>query len=427
MPALYSLMPSRRYRWARWGWLATTVALGAALVISAWIARERAAGAADTLNRGQAGVWLESVRHVLREAEMPVGSGALDSLFGALRDAGVEGISLFDSSGALAVQAGIPVVAPRSVPDSTGPGPVTMVDQGNRITLVGPALGGRPGDEEGGRSRRRPFLVVMEFTPVAAHQLVEDATRRFWLSSLVAAALLGAALVFWRLITLHEVAERRYRQQEQLSKLGEMSAVLAHEIRNPLASLKGHAQLLTERLGDGSAEGNKARLVVREAERLEAITNDLLGFARSGPIAIEPADPMTLLRSCADEVAPGGFILPEGGAPDTWPLDSHRMRRALVNILRNARQASPEHTRPEASVRIEHGRLVFAVRDYGPGIPAGDERRIFEPFYTTRTSGTGLGLAVAARVAEMHDGEVRVRNHPEGGAVFSIAIPRGLG
>jgi len=266
---------------------------------------------------------------------------------------------------------------------------------------------------------------VIEFEPIVAERLAVEATRTFALSALVASALLAAALLFWRLSLLQEATERRLEQQRRLGALGEMSAVLAHEIRNPLASLKGHAQLLAERLGAAGPDRLKADLVVREAERLEALTGDLLDFARTGPIERRSVDPAALVRSCADEVAAGTFVVRTEGAPRAFPLDELRVRQALTNVLRNARQASPEGARPEVTVGVEGSGLVITVRDFGPGIAAGDEKRIFSPFYTTRTSGTGLGLAVALRVAEMHDGTVTAANHPEGGAVFRLAFRAG--
>jgi two-component system sensor histidine kinase HydH len=286
-----------------------------------------------------------------------------------------------------------------------------------------PPPGSEPERPPAPRARSRPPILVIEFEPVVAQRLAAEATRTFVLSALVASALLAASLVFWRLSVSQETIERRLEQQRRLGLLGEMSAVLAHEIRNPLASLKGYAQLLTERLGAGSPERRKADLVVQEAQRLEALTGDLLDFARSGPIAIAPADAAALLREGADEVAPGGFAVRTDGAPPAWPLDADRMRRALTNVLRNARQVSPEGTRPEAAVAREADALVFTIRDFGPGVPVGEERRIFSPFYTTRTQGTGLGLAVALRVAELHDGTITVSNHPDGGAVFRIVVP----
>ncbi len=210
-----------------------------------------------------------------------------------------------------------------------------------------------------------------------------------------------------------------------MSALGQMAAGLAHEIRNPLASLKGHAELLAERLPAGSADRQKAERVVHEAQRLQALTTDLLDFARSGPIDIRPSDPVALLRSCLSEVGSGDFTLRIDAPPDSCRLDPNRMRQALTNILRNARQASPEGTRPEVSVGRQNGSVAFVVRDFGTGIPPGDEQRIFSPFYTTRTSGTGLGLAVAQRVVEMHGGTIVAANHREGGAVFRVLIPAG--
>ena len=420
-PRVYSRMPSHRYRWARWGWLGTTLALGAALVITAWIGRDRAVGVAATLNRGQGELWMESVRHVVRDYDSGVTPRALDSVLSLRREAGLRGISLFDTSGMLLAHVGDSI--PVAVPPSSGPRPMVLQRIGSRVRLTGVAFAGRPGDSAGGRPRL--LVVVMEFVPIAAQQLVAEATGTFVLSSVMAAALLAATALFWRLLTLREASERLLEHQQRLGMLGEMSAVLAHEIRNPLASLKGHAQLLSERLGERSADGAKAGLVVREAERLETLTDDLLEFARSGPIDIQPTDAAALLVACADAVAHDGFVVWTDRAPPAWPLDTSRMRQVLTNVLSNARQATPDAARPEARVEVERHDLVFTVRDFGPGIPAGDERRIFEPFYTTRTSGTGLGLAVAERVVRMHKGTISARNHPDGGAVFTITIPNG--
>ncbi|OYV72191.1 MAG: hypothetical protein B7Z74_05945 [Deltaproteobacteria bacterium 21-66-5] len=183
--------------------------------------------------------------------------------------------------------------------------------------------------------------------------------------------------------------------------------------------------MLAERLTSREADHRKAERVVQEAERLEALTSDLLDFVRSGPIDIRPTDPVALVRACADEVAPGGFSLAVDDAPRSWPLDDARMRQAITNVLRNALQATVAGTRPEVTVRQRDGALEIAVRDFGAGITPGDEEKIFAPFYTTRTTGTGLGLAVAQRVTQMHGGTVTAVNHAGGGAVFRLSIPAG--
>jgi len=202
-----------------------------------------------------------------------------------------------------------------------------------------------------------------------------------------------------------------------------MSAILAHEIRNPVASLKGHAQLLAERLKPGGRERRSADRVVAEAKRLETLAADLLDFCRTGPLKRRPADPAALLAAAADAVDASRVRVAREGAPAAWPLDTARLQQVLTNLLRNACQASPDGRPVEAGVTVESGRLVFEVRDFGAGIPAGDEERIFEPFYTTRTQGTGLGLGVARRIVELHGGTITAENHPEGGARFRVSIP----
>jgi len=412
-------------RWVRWGWLATTVALGAALVVTAWVGRRRAVAAAATLNRGQSLVLFESIRQQARTMGQTPQQAELDSLLRQHREAGLRYLAFFDESGAELAQAG-EHATPVKVPVRPQPGPPVLQQIGGRVRLWGfaglappppPGARARPA----GRPRRLTF--VMEFEPLVAERLAAEATKTLLLSVLMAGALIAAAVIFLRLSVRQEQTEHRLEQQRRLGALGEMSAVLAHELRNPLASLKGHAQLLVERLADGTQERDKAELVVNEARRLEDLTGDLLDFVRSGPIDLKPTDPAALLAACIEEVARDGFVV-RGRAPTSaWPLDAERMRQALTNVLRNARQASPEGTRPEAELGREDGTLVFTVRDFGSGIPPGDEKKIFSPFYTTRTSGTGLGLAVALRVAEMHGGTITVNNHPEGGAVFRIVVP----
>jgi len=409
-------------RWARWGWLGTTAALGAMLVATAWIGRQRARAASSTLDRGQSEVLLESLRQSIRQRADWPDAARLDSLLGQHAEGGLRYLALIDSDGLVMARAGTPVAGAPRPPIDFSPRPPVLEDLGSRLRMFAFVLPARPPNGDG-RPRVRPAVLEVEFEPLVARQLTAEATRTFLLSTLVAAALVVAALIFWRLSILQELTERRLEQQRRLGILGEMSAVLAHEIRNPLASLKGHAQLLAERLGAGTTEHDKAALVVREARRLEILTTDLLDFARSGPIERADTDPAALLEQCAREVEDGAFAVHTTAAPRTWSLDEVRMRQALTNVLRNARQATPAGRLPEARVAEEAGALVFTVRDLGEGIAPGDEARIFAPFYTTRTNGTGLGLAVAQRVVEMHGGTITAANHPDGGAVFRLAIP----
>jgi signal transduction histidine kinase len=218
---------------------------------------------------------------------------------------------------------------------------------------------------------------------------------------------MAVAALFSRQLGRQQAAERRFEEQRRLAVLGEMSSVIAHELRNPLASLKGNAQLLAERLPPDGREGKKAERIVLEAQRLEALSGDLLDFSRSGPIDRKDTDPAALLRSAAESVDASRIVLSLEQAPARFPLDGPRVRQALTNLLTNAVQASPDGIPAAARVGMEGDRLVFTVSDRGPGIPPGDQERIFEPFYTTRPTGTGLGLAVAQRIVQMHGGTPR--------------------
>jgi two-component system sensor histidine kinase HydH len=418
-------------RWARWGWLATTFAMGIALMATSWASSRRITHAASTLNRGQSEVLLEAVRQYFRDVDPLVREMNLDSLLEAKQAAGIRYIGVYDGSRAALTerraaiqQTGVPIKDPRPpMFPSEGPPPrLDPIDMGDRIRAFG-GLRLSVLDSTGARTRRGGLMVV-EFEPQVAKQLQAQATRTLILSALVTVILLVASWFFWRISMQSEQNERRLEQQRRLGMLGEMSAVLAHEIRNPLASLKGNAQLLAEKMPGDGPERRRAHRVVQEAERLEALTSDLLDFARTGPIDVRAADPVAVLRASVDDVAGDGFVIDTSGAPQSWPMDEVRMRQALTNVLRNAYQASPEGTKPAASVTRQNDSLVFTVRDHGTGIPAGEEKQIFSPFYTTRTTGTGLGLAVAQRVTEMHEGRITARTHPDGGAEFRLEIPR---
>jgi two-component system sensor histidine kinase HydH len=278
---------------------------------------------------------------------------------------------------------------------------------------------------QSGRGRRfRPPTLILEFEPRLSEQLTAEAVRTFGLSLVTAAVLMVAGGVVWRLSQRREEFQRRLEHHKRLSVLGEMAAVLAHEIRNPLASLKGHAQLLSERLPAEGAERHKADRIVAEAGRLEALTTNLLDFARTAPASRASIDPAQLVRQSIEDLAPARIELDAGQAPSRWLLDPAGMRQVLTNVLQNAVQASPPDAPVTVAVAIERRALVFTIRDNGPGLAPGQEEVIFEPFVTTRATGAGLGLSVALRIVRLHGGTITASNHPGGGAVFRISIPK---
>lgn len=424
--------------YARIGLLATTFALAIALVIGSLMNYGGAVAAVSTLNRGQADLLETAIREVVRPGAA-VTDADLAAFLESQREAGLRYVALIGDGGGVTASAGEPAAAPGLPPRDTAGGGQPLVALGDRVRAYfpRPPVRGEPGaerfgptDRSGSRQRgdSRPTRVqlyhLLEFEPLVASALVARATRSVALAAVSATILSLAAVLFWRTAGRYEEARLRLEEQRRLTVLGEMSAVLAHEIRNPLASLKGNAQLLAERLPDASREKGRAERVVSEATRLEALTSDLLDFARSGPVERAAVDPVALVHTAAADVAAGGFDIVAESAPERWAMDATRIRQALVNVLQNARQASPSGPRPRVAITTSREGLEIAVRDFGPGLPAGSEARIFDPFFTTRTNGTGLGLAVARRIAEMHGGRVEAGNHPEGGAVFRIVLPR---
>jgi two-component system sensor histidine kinase HydH len=454
----------RRANQVRWAWLVTTLLLAGALMLGSWVSYRDAVAAVATLNRGQA----DQLEFTLRALSGPGGSeldsARLQAFFEEHRAAGLRYVAVLDTAGTVVLSAGEPLqqldpvsrlttgdlsahplvqVGSRLRASFPRPplrraarpvGPAEMVEpprQGEPGGLAGPGGPGGPAGPAQPRSARRSpprsWSQVLEFVP-AAPGLVSRARRTLALATAAASILTIATLLFWRTSRRYDAARLRLEEQRRLTVLGEMSAVLAHEIRNPLASLKGHAQLLTERLAEGSADRRKADRIVDEAKRLEVLTSDLLDFARSGPMDMRWEDPAEILRAAVDDVGAGAIAIESAAAPTTWFLDKRRFSHAvLANLLRNALLAVPASQPPEARVFSENGHLVFTIRDYGPGLPQGHGERIFDPFFTTRSSGTGLGLSVARRIVEQHGGQITATSADGGGAIFRIELPRSHG
>jgi two-component system sensor histidine kinase HydH len=225
-----------------------------------------------------------------------------------------------------------------------------------------------------------------------------------------------------RLLRRNEEAMRRLEQERHLASLGTMSAVVAHELRNPLAALKGHAQLLVESLESQPREKAQAQRVVDAAWRLERLSGSLLDLARTGTLAREEASPASLVKASVAPLDPSRVRVDESWAPARWSLDPIRFQQVVMNLVENGLQTTGDGA-VEVRIAEEGGHLVIEVRDHGPGVPAADRERIFEPFVTSRAHGVGLGLAVARQVVALHGGTLVALDAPGGGALFRIEIP----
>ena len=412
--------------WTRWALLAIPVAMSVALIatgITGWLSARQAA---REVVKARAHELMVALHRELRATDGPPEAGLEDAV-AELADQGLRFVALVDPTGELIGSGGQPSEPLEDLVRATraaDPGDPLVLPDG-RVRVVGTRRPPRHGRKHRAPrwARERPPRVVLEFEPELARAVAAHATGTLATGVAAALVLLLAAVFFWRLAARADRAAAEQERDRHLATLGEMSAVLGHEIRNPLASLKGHAQLLLEKLPADHAGHAKAARVVDEALRLERLTNEVLEFARSGALHRAPCDPAELLRDAAAEVDGARVVVRAASDLPAWSLDRGRLAQVLANLLRNAIQASPGATPVEATVAIEDGALVFTVRDHGAGLPPGEEDRVLEPFYTRRVRGTGLGLAVARRIVEGHGGRLEPTNHPSGGALFRVTIP----
>jgi signal transduction histidine kinase len=218
--------------------------------------------------------------------------------------------------------------------------------------------------------------------------------------------------------------------------LGRIAAGLAHEIRNPLGSISGSIELLREASGLTEEDRRLCDIIQREAGRLNHLVTDMMDLARPRRPEPEPVDVAALARevvelaSRSERSGAGDVDVVYDGPPSpVWALcDGAQMRQVLWNLVRNGVQASGAGSRVRVSVHdAGGGRVSLAVADSGPGIPAGSQEKIFEAFFTTRSKGAGIGLAVVRRIIEDHaqvGATIDVRNDRGGGATFEVGLAR---
>ncbi len=234
------------------------------------------------------------------------------------------------------------------------------------------------------------------------------------------------------IVTFEDVTELRrleasVQRQAHLASLGELSAGLAHEIRNPLASLSGAVQMLST----AAASGDDARLldlIRRESGHLGKLVSDFLVFARPPRPSLQAGDLGAFVRDCCEAFEPEarakGRTLRCDAAPAPCRFDPDQMRQVVGNLLRNALEATASGGHIEVSLGPSDRGWRLAVGDDGPGVSPEIAPRLFEPFFTTKEKGTGLGLALVARIAGAHGGTVDLDQQPGRGACFVVTLPR---
>lgn len=273
----------------------------------------------------------------------------------------------------------------------------------------------------------RPFRALS-----AVARRVGEGQHQERLHNMATAEAQEVASAFNRMLDRLEAEHRRAVQAASLAAIGELSSSIVHEMRNPLASIKLNLNALHERVRDDPDYGELCEIAAHQAARLERMFSDLLAYGK--PLQIAPSvvsipelvDEAT--ESCKAQAAKQDVTLATGpsGALEVR-ADRELLLRALINLLQNAIHVSPPGgTVATRASRAGQNSVEIAIADCGPGVPAPLRERLFEPFYTTREGGTGLGLANVKKIVDCHGGAVGIRNRPEGGAIFTVRLPEAV-
>jgi signal transduction histidine kinase len=268
-----------------------------------------------------------------------------------------------------------------------------------------------------------------------AHSIIKEREGRFETSYAPVTgpdgAYLGTVMVI-RDIAERRTLERRLLDAERLSGLGQMSAQIAHELRNPLNAIDGAAQYLRRRLAGDPEVAEYAGLIGEEVQRVNRFVSELLGIARPAEPCFAPTAVNRLLREAAQKAAlarglPADAVRLELAADlPVLDVDGPMMTDALVNLLGNAFDAGGGEP-PEVASRYEaaggEGTIVVEVRDRGCGIPAEQLEEVLRPFVTTKAHGTGLGLVVVQRAVEQHRARFALSAREGGGTAATIRFP----
>jgi signal transduction histidine kinase len=226
--------------------------------------------------------------------------------------------------------------------------------------------------------------------------------------------------------------EEQLGVNQKLAALGQLSASLAHEIKNPLSSLRGTAEIILDEFPVGHDKREFGEILLKEVDRLNTTVNEILQFSKGKPSLgnEQPAETLSgvinrvvrlldaHLRKKAVQIR-----IDSCAEADVFLVDGSKMSQVFLNIILNGIDALTEHGEISIKIRAEDQEMVVAVSDNGPGIPENMRQDIFEPFVSGKEHGTGLGLSISAKIVESLGGRINVSESNEGGACFSVSLP----
>jgi signal transduction histidine kinase len=219
------------------------------------------------------------------------------------------------------------------------------------------------------------------------------------------------------------------RRADRLSALGELSAGLAHEVRNPLGSIEGAVQILGRRDLPEDTREEFVQMASKEVVRLKGLLTHFLEFARPQQPRILASDCEMLLQSVAQlasetaKMAQVEIVVEAACSLPPASVDPEQIRQVLLNLVINAVQAMPTAGQVKLRATQDGEHVRIEVEDEGVGIPTEDLERVFDPFFTTRSTGTGLGLSIADQIVNQHGGHIAARKNPQRGMTFTVTLP----
>lgn len=388
----------------RWNlWLPLVAGVMAGLLVGATAVATRALAERDRLAAD--GRLLQLARETeasLRDDGSDDPAAVLERLLGDARPL-VVSLALLDHSGRLVARAGVETgdLEPREVQLFLGP----------RGRSPGQPLRGPSG--RGGRLTLRATLDPEALDPPLAVRALLPAAL------LMGLGLLGLAILGGRLLVRQRIAAEDEARRRRLEALGQAGAGLAHQLRNPLATVKGSCQLVREEVPEGWVR-TRLDAAVAESARMERLLGRLLDFARPPEPQVEPVAVLELLTEAAQR---DPRLRVKAGAPGPTALvDPEHFHQVLSNLLDNALAAAPAGEPVELDASARGGEVTVVVADRGPG-PGDDPESLFQPYLSRRANGTGLGLPIARAFAEANRGRLRLKARPGGGCEAVLTLP----
>jgi signal transduction histidine kinase len=237
------------------------------------------------------------------------------------------------------------------------------------------------------------------------------------------------SVVLGKVVELHKKEQLRAREAERLAAIGKSLSAVAHDMKTPLVAIGGMSRLVQRHLPEGSPDREKLEIVIRETQRLENLLKDMLNFSKPLDLNCERVEIRPFIKECLDLIDPiaedhkiSVETVVSAGVSSGY-FDPPRVKQALINLAVNAIQASPEGEKVLISCYFRKADLIFEVVDCGCGIPAKERESVFEPFYSTKKVGTGLGLPIVKKIIEAHAGWIELAEGQGMGTTFRIILP----